>query len=95
MQQTTANLKHAVPALGFEPHESPRENMKVAFFSAHGFEREHFIQATARHGHELVFFKEALSSDTAPLAAGFPAVCAFVTDSMDAVTLRKGHLGQY
>ena len=63
--------------------------MKVAFFSAHGFEREHFIKANVRHGHELVFFKEALSSDTAPLAAGFPAVCAFVTDSMDAATLKK------
>lgn len=63
--------------------------MKIAFFSAHGFEREHFIEANAGHGHEFTFFKESLNADTAALAAGFPAVCAFVTDSMDASTLRR------
>ena len=63
--------------------------MRVAFFSAHDFERQHFIESNAEHGQELVFFKEALNAHTAPLASGFPAVCAFVTDTLDAATLRK------
>lgn len=62
--------------------------MKIAFFSTHEFEREHFIKANAEHGHELVFFKERLSSQTAPLAAGFPAVCLFVPDTLDAAALK-------
>jgi len=63
--------------------------MRVAFFSAHDFERQHFIEANAEHGQELVFFKEALNAETADLASGFPSVCAFVTDTLDAATLRK------
>ena len=65
------------------------EHMRVAFFSAHDFECQHFIEANAEHGQELVFFKEALNAETAPLASGFPVVCAFVTDTLDAATLRK------
>ena len=62
--------------------------MKVAFFSTHEFERQHFIEANAGHGHELVFFEERLSSHTSPLAAGFPAVCIFVPDTLDAATIK-------
>ena len=38
--------------------------------------------------HELAFFEPRLNRDTAILAAGFPAVCVFVHDQVDAPTLK-------
>ncbi|MFZ5469102.1 MAG: 2-hydroxyacid dehydrogenase, partial [Myxococcota bacterium] len=61
--------------------------MRLALFDTHRFEREAFAQANARFGHELHFFEARLDARTAPLAAGFPAVCAFVNDRCDQPTL--------
>ena len=58
--------------------------MKVAMFGSHDFEIGFFRQANARFGHDLTFFKERLHVGTASMAAGFPAICSFVTDQLDA-----------
>jgi D-lactate dehydrogenase len=58
--------------------------VKIAFFDSHRFEREQFEQANERHGHELVHFEARLTSSTAELARGFPCVCCFVNDRLDA-----------
>ncbi|MBU2856916.1 2-hydroxyacid dehydrogenase [Acidithiobacillus ferrooxidans] len=48
---------------------------------------EQFLSA-ANHGrHELVFVETALSADTAFIAQGYPAICPFVDDTLDAKTL--------
>ena len=41
----------------------------------------------AGRGHELHYLEPRLTAETAPLAAGFPAVCVFVNDQLDAATL--------
>ncbi|MBK9119988.1 MAG: 2-hydroxyacid dehydrogenase [Phycisphaerales bacterium] len=58
--------------------------MRVAIFSATGYERSFLDAANARHGHELIYFEPALRRNTARLAAGFPAVCGFVHDDFSA-----------
>jgi D-lactate dehydrogenase len=61
--------------------------MKVAFFSTKEYDRTSFNAANQQFGHELVFLEAHLNSQTAPLAAGAGAVCAFVNDRLDAATL--------
>ena len=63
--------------------------MKVAFFDSHRFEIESFRRELAAFSHELVFLEARLTEETAKLADGFPAVCAFVNDSLDRSTLEK------
>ncbi len=58
--------------------------MKVAFFSAKSFDRESFEAADAAFGHQLTYFEPRLTVETSALAIGFPAVCAFVHDQLDA-----------
>jgi len=61
--------------------------MKVAVFSSKKYDMEYFRKANVKYSHDLVFFESRLNSRTASLAAGFPAVCAFVNDELDAGTL--------
>lgn len=61
--------------------------MKVAVFSTKAYDRQFLSAANSPTQHELVFFEPRLNRDTAILAAGFPAVCVFVHDQVDAVTL--------
>jgi D-lactate dehydrogenase len=60
--------------------------MRIAFFSTKAFEREYFDPR--RHAHEITFLDPALSAETAPLAAGHSAVCAFVNDDLSEPVLR-------
>jgi D-lactate dehydrogenase len=62
-------------------------NMKIAMFSAQEFEREFFESANERLSHEIVYYREKLAGDNAAIAVGFPAVCTFVTDRLDQITL--------
>lgn len=57
--------------------------MKVAVFSTKPHDRRFLDAANREAGHELVYFEPRLVPETAPLAAGFPAVCAFVNDRLD------------
>jgi len=61
--------------------------MKIAFFSAKGYDRVSFGAVNDRFGHNLVFLEPHLNSQTATLAAGCAGVCAFVNDHLDAATL--------
>lgn len=62
--------------------------MKVAVFSTKSYDRKFLEAANLQHGHEFVFFEPRLTSATTVLAAGFPAVCVFVNDRLDAIALQ-------
>ena len=62
--------------------------MKVAVFSTKTYDRRFLEAANADRTHELVFFEARLTADTAVLATGFPALCAFVNDQLDEKTLK-------
>ncbi len=62
--------------------------MKVAVFDTHAFEREPLTAANQAHGHELRFLEPRLTPETALLARGFPAVCCFANDRLNAESLR-------
>lgn len=61
--------------------------MQVAVFSAKAYDVRFLKERNAAHGHDLHFFDARLDADTAPLAHGYPAVCAFVNDRLDRATL--------
>ncbi|AUT03976.1 hydroxyacid dehydrogenase [Nostoc sp. CENA543] len=61
--------------------------MKVAVFSTKAYDRKFLEAVNYPQKHDLVFFEPRLGQDTAILAAGFPAVCVFVHDQVDAPTL--------
>jgi D-lactate dehydrogenase len=61
--------------------------MRLAMFDTHSYDRAAFEDANAGFGHDLTFFEPRLTAETAALAAGFPAVCAFVNDRLDRAAL--------
>jgi D-lactate dehydrogenase len=61
--------------------------MKVAVFSTKSYDREFLLAANEEAAHALVFFEPRLGDQTCRLAEGFPAVCAFVNDQLDAGVL--------
>jgi D-lactate dehydrogenase len=63
--------------------------MRVAVFDTHKFDREFFEEENRASGHKLVFFKPRLSEETASLASGFEAICAFVNDNLSRATLQE------
>lgn len=63
--------------------------MKVAFFSTKSFDRRFFEAANEKYAHDLTFFEPRLAEETAALAAGFPAVCAFVEDELHRGVLER------
>lgn len=67
--------------------------MRIAVFSTKPYDRTYFEPAAQRLGHELTFFELHLTAETAKLAEGFPAVCAFVNDTLDASALNKLNAG--
>jgi D-lactate dehydrogenase len=67
--------------------------MRVAVFSTKSYDRTYLTAANAGLGHDLVFFEPRLSAETARLADGFPAVCAFVHDTLDRASLAASVAG--
>jgi D-lactate dehydrogenase len=67
--------------------------MRLAIFDTHRYERAAFDAANVQFGHELTYLETRLTTATARLAQGFPSVCAFVNDRLDAPTLRALHDG--
>ncbi|HSK91857.1 MAG TPA: 2-hydroxyacid dehydrogenase [Euzebyales bacterium] len=63
--------------------------MRIAFFNTKPYDETSFHAANVDHGHELVFLEARLTRRSAPLAAGFPAVCAFVNDDLGAPVLEQ------
>ncbi|MEO1134770.1 MAG: NAD(P)-dependent oxidoreductase, partial [Cyanobacteria bacterium J06639_1] len=62
--------------------------MKVAVFSTKKYDRQFLTAANGTHQHELTFFEPRLTPATAALATGFPAICAFINDTLNAETLK-------
>lgn len=68
--------------------------MRVAVYNAKSYDQQFLSAANVGHGHDLVFLEPRLSVETAPLAAGANAVCAFVNDDLgDAVLAELAGLG--
>lgn len=63
--------------------------MRVAVFSTKPYDRDSLERVNAAYGHELSFFEARLGPETAVLAAGHEAVCAFVNDSLDRHVLHR------
>ncbi len=62
--------------------------MKVAMFSARSYDIQHF-EPLISNAISLHFFETRLNLQTASLASGFDAVCAFVNDDLSAPVLIK------
>ena len=63
--------------------------MHIALFSAKAYDRGSFESANTGHRHQLTFYEAKLSPETARLAEGCDAVCAFVNDDLGAATLER------
>ena len=61
--------------------------MKIAFFGTKKYDKEYFNLYVEQYGHCTKFLKPKLTVDTASLAQGYDAVCAFVNDEVDADTI--------
>jgi D-lactate dehydrogenase len=61
--------------------------MRIAVFDTHAYDRDALTSANHRYGHELTWFEPRLTRETASLASGFPVVCSFVNDRLDAEAL--------
>ena len=69
--------------------------MKIAVFSTKPYDQTFLEDTNAADGlrHDLTFLEPRLSVETAPLAAGHDAVCAFVNDVLDRGALEILHNG--
>ncbi|MBW4329420.1 2-hydroxyacid dehydrogenase [Stakelama sp. CBK3Z-3] len=63
--------------------------MRIAIFGTKAYDRRFLTKANVAHGHDLVFFEPRLDEATAVLADGFPAVCVFVNDLLNADVLER------
>ena len=61
--------------------------MRVAVFSTKAYDRRFLDAANRGFDHRLDYFEARLDASTAALAEGYPAVCAFVNDRIDASVL--------
>ncbi|MFC3493727.1 2-hydroxyacid dehydrogenase [Glycomyces rhizosphaerae] len=61
--------------------------MRTAVFSTKPYDETYLRGAAEGAGHELLYLEPRLTPDTAALAAGCEAVCAFVNDDLGAKTL--------
>ncbi|MFZ5477391.1 MAG: 2-hydroxyacid dehydrogenase [Myxococcota bacterium] len=62
--------------------------MQIAMFDTHVYDRASFEAENAQGKHTIRFLEPRLTEETAPLARGSAAVCAFVNDELDEPTLR-------
>ena len=61
--------------------------MKVMVFDTKPYDRQFLERENAAYGYKLKFLESKLTPDTARLAAGYDAVCAFVNDDVGAETI--------
>lgn len=62
-------------------------SVRVVVFSSKPYDAAFLTAANRDRGHDLRFLEARLVRDTAALASGFPAVCAFVNDQLEAEVL--------
>lgn len=65
-------------------------SMRCAVFSTKPYDQQ-FLDAANECGHEFRYHEARLAPDTASIAAGSGAVCAFVNDDLSESTLRALH----
>jgi D-lactate dehydrogenase len=63
--------------------------MRVAVFSSKPYDVTFLTAANRALGHDLLFLEPRLAKETAALASGRPAICAFVNDQLDAEVLTR------
>lgn len=63
--------------------------MNVAFFSTKSYDKSSFDPLISTFGHQFTYFEAKLDRHSAILAKGHDAVCAFVNDQLDKITLKK------
>ncbi|MEN9723513.1 MAG: hypothetical protein RJB38_1499 [Pseudomonadota bacterium] len=61
--------------------------MKILFFDSHRYERLVFDGVSAHFEHHIDYLDVRLTEKTAPLAAGYDVICAFVNDRVNAEVL--------
>lgn len=61
--------------------------MRIAVFSTKAYDRDSLASHPAARAHDMVFLEPRLTPETVALAQGFPAICAFVNDTLDATVL--------
>ena len=64
--------------------------MKIAIFSIHSFDKP-FFEKIKNSNHELVYFQEQLSKETAYLAKDFDAIAIFTSDTVNVDVLHLLH----
>ena len=57
--------------------------MKIAFFDTKPYDKTWMKPLSVEYGYDIKFFEHKLNADTAVLANGYNAVCAFVNDSLN------------
>lgn len=67
--------------------------MRTAVFSTKSYDRQFLAPAAEASGHDMEWFEPRLTQATCPLACGFPAICTFVNDTLDAPILQAIHEG--
>ena len=63
--------------------------MKLAFFDFKSYDQPGFDHYAAELGWEIKYYDTRLNEDTASLAAGYDAVCAFVNDTINASVVNQ------
>ncbi len=63
--------------------------MKVAVFATKGYDKKSLTKVNESFGHDLSFYEPKLTPATAPLAAGYEAVCVFVNDQVNQETITQ------
>lgn len=63
--------------------------MKVAVFSTKSYDRDYLGRINNPMHHTFNYFEAPLNSDTANLSLGFEAVCVFVNDKLDKITIEQ------
>lgn len=61
--------------------------MRIGIFDTKSYDREYLTRANQAGSHQLVFLEPRLSLETVELAAGYDAVCVFVSDRLDQCVL--------
>jgi D-lactate dehydrogenase len=64
---------------------------EIAFFDSKPYDEESFLKENAKYGYSLKFFKERLTSDSVPMAAGHGIVCVFVNDAVTGEVVERLH----
>lgn len=58
--------------------------MRIALFSAQPYDRDFFDRINDQGQHDIQYFDPSLNRDTQLLAEGYPCICVFVNDKLDA-----------